>query len=145
MSQNATQVRRASEVLHAAKNMPIPIDRANVYVEEAANLLNRLKFEKGVDTVSVMADVEWLSNRIERIVADLPLELLRIADIIRMAKSMRTPIHISRPFVDEAILYADILFNTTSADIRADTISRMEVLAQNIQSHMLNMHVVSNI
>ena len=138
MSQNATQVRRANEVLYAAKNMPIPIDRSIVYVEEATNLLNRLKFEKGVDVVSVMADVELLSNRIERIVADLPLELLRIADIIRMAKSMRTPIDISRPFVEEAILYADILFNETSADIRADTISRMEVLAQNIQSHILN-------
>lgn len=135
---HATQVRCANEVLYAAKNMPIPIDRSIVYVEEATNLLNRLKFEKGVDVVSVMADVELLSNRIERIVADLPLELLRIADIIRMAKSMRTPIDISRPFVEEAILYADILFNETSADIRADTISRMEVLAQNIQSHILN-------
>jgi len=133
----SSEIKRAREVMYSAKNMPLPIDSSMVYVEEAVNLLNRLKYERCVDIWAVMTEVELLSNRIEKVITDSPPEILRIADIIRMAKSMKTSIDISRPFVEEAISYSHILFNEKSEDIRADTISRMELLAQNIQLHSI--------
>ena len=131
------EIKRAREVMYSAKGMPLPIDRSMVYVEEAINLLNRLKYERGVNVRAVMAEVELLSNRIEKVITNSPPEILRIADIIQMAKSMEAPYNISRPFIEEAISYSHILFNEKSEDIRADTILRMELLAQNIQLHAI--------